>query len=288
MGSRVFVVNGVPYKKVPPGVYEIPVSALGDLRIGQLLPHSSVHVVELPLPPPDHYFHLSITNGGDANEDQYLTIFAGVYFTSDENRQEKLARIRRAYFPLVERAELPEPFILPSTKERPNKGVSFSIDMAGRPESIIRQEIQPILQLFNRMSVADRKVFICHATEDKPSARRLATYLRQAGAEVWLDEWEIRVGDSIVERINAGLHGATHLLLLLSAESVGRPWVRREFSAAIMRQLSNNSVRVLPVLLDACEIPPLLSDIKYADCRRHDLAAYEQIADAIFQRNEWC
>lgn len=283
MEDQVFIANGIAYRKVPPGVYEIPLSALGDLSMGHLLPHSSVHIADLPPPPPDHEFYLSITNGGDTNDNQYLNIFACVSFGSDEQRQAKMSRIRRAYLPLVERGELPEAFITPSTKDRPNKAAAFSIDLADRPTAIIREEIQPILQLFRRLSVPDRRVFICHATEDKPSAHRIAAYMRQAGAEVWLDEWEIKVGDSIVEKVNAGLSGATHMLLLLSATSVQKPWVRREFSSTLMRQLSSNSVRVLPVLLESCEVPSILSDIRYADFRNHNETAYEQISHAIFQ-----
>ena len=285
MDERVFVVEGIAYRQVPPGVYQIPLSALGGLRIGQLLPHSSVHITELPPPPPAYEFYLSATNGGDEGEDQYLNIFGTASFGgSQEDRQIKMARIRRAYLPLVERDELPEAFVPPAPRANPGLGnaASFNIDLEGCPEAIILDKIQPILQFFRRISVTDRRVFVCHATEDKPSARRLATHIRQAGADVWLDEWEIKVGDSIVEKINAGISGATHLLLLLSATSVQKPWVRRELSSALMRQLSSNSVRVLPVLLDTCEVPALLSDIRYADFRNHDDTACEQIVRGIF------
>jgi len=285
MDERVFVAGEITYRQVPPGVYQIPLSLLGSLRIGQLLPHSSVDIIELPPPPPDYEFSLSVTNGGDEADDRYLNIFGTASFSgSQENRRIKMARIRRAYLPLVERGELPEAFVLPATKTKPDigDGASFTIDLAGCPEAIIRDQIQPILQFFRRINVTDRRVFVCHATEDKPSARRIAAYVRQTGVDVWLDEWEIKVGDSIVEKINSGISSATHLLLLLSATSVQKSWVRRELSSALMRQLSGNSVRVLPVLLDACEVPTLLSDIRYADLRNHDDAAYEQIVHAIF------
>ena len=59
-----------------------------------------------------------------------------------------------------------------------NRGPSFSIDLAGRPEAVIAEEIRPILQFFNRVSGPDRRVFICHATEDKPFARLVADSLK--------------------------------------------------------------------------------------------------------------
>jgi hypothetical protein len=71
MPDQLFTANGITYRKVPPGVYEIPIRALGELRVGQLLRHSSVYIVDLPPPPPDHEFYLSVTNGGDADDDQY-------------------------------------------------------------------------------------------------------------------------------------------------------------------------------------------------------------------------
>ncbi len=284
MGDPVFVANGISYPKVYPGVYEIPHTALGDLRIGQLLPHSSVYVVDLPSPPPDYdEFYLNITHGGDEGEDQYLSIFGSVHFNPEKHREIKSARLRRAFMPMVERGELPDPFIPPSTKDRPNNGVSFSIDVAGRPDAIILEEIQPLLQFFNRISAPDRKVFICHASEDKPSARTIGLHLRQAGAKVWLDEWEIKVGDSIVEKINDGLSEATHLLLLLSTTSVEKPWVKKEFSSALMRQLSDKSISVLPILIDSCNIPIIFADILYADFRANDAVALAQVSNAIFQ-----
>jgi hypothetical protein len=281
MRNRSFTANGITYRQVPPGVYEIPLGKLADLRFGELLSHSTIEVVDLPTAPADHEFHLSVTNGGDADEDQFLSIFAGVFFSSDEHRQLKLSRIRRAYLPLVERGELPEAFVLPATKDRPIRGVSFNIDLGGRPKAVIRDEIRPILQLFRHLSGSVGRVFICHATEDKSFARRIASYLREGGAEVWLDEWEIKIGDSIVERIDAGLRGATHVLLILSTASVTKPWVKRELSSALMRQLADSSVRLLPVLISDCEIPYILSDLKYADCRDQTDGSFEQILHAI-------
>jgi len=48
-----------------------------------------------------------------------------------------------------------------------------------------------------------------------------------------------------------------------------------------MRQLEDASVKVLPVVLDDCAVPAILSDIRYADCR-HDIGAgIEELLRAI-------
>ena len=47
-------------------------------------------------------------------------------------------------------------------------------------------------------------VFISHRRADAVEAARLAADLRAAGHEVWLDDDEIAIGDSIPGRMNEG------------------------------------------------------------------------------------
>jgi TIR domain len=96
----------------------------------------------------------------------------------------------------------------------------------------------------------------------------IAAALDGYALDLWYDKREIKVGDSIVEKINDGLSNATHLIVILPAVAVGKPWVKRELSSSLMRQLGNRSIKLLPVLREDCVLPPLLADIKYADFRR--------------------
>jgi hypothetical protein len=108
-------------------------------------------------------------------------------------------------------------------------------------------------------------VFMSHRGSDTQEAERLAVEIRNAGHQVWLDVWEINVGDSIVERINAGLEGATYLVLCYSSSGVTSPWMSREWMSALARQLNGYGVKILPVLLTGGEPPAILADVKYAD-----------------------
>ena len=107
--------------------------------------------------------------------------------------------------------------------------------------------------------------FISHRKQDAALAERLAEEIRQAGFQVWFDEWNIRIGDSIIERINAGLENARYLILCYSEAGVLSPWMSREWMSALARQLQGYNVRVLPVRLSGGEPPAILADIKYAD-----------------------
>jgi len=111
-------------------------------------------------------------------------------------------------------------------------------------------------------------VFVSHRLVDADLARRLATDLRAAGHEVWLDEWAIGIGDSVVERIDAGLAGASYLVLCLSAAGVASPWTTREWMSALFRQLEGHGVRVLPAKLGDGPVPAILADLRPADLTR--------------------
>ena len=87
--------------------------------------------------------------------------------------------------------------------------------------------------------------------------------------QVWFDEWNIGLGDSIVQKMNEGLTGATYVVLCYSGEGVDAPWIGREWMSALARQLEGRGVKILPVLLiGGGEPPAILYDLKYADLVR--------------------
>lgn len=108
-------------------------------------------------------------------------------------------------------------------------------------------------------------LFLCHASEDKPFVDKLAAELDKLAMFAWYDKREILVGDSIPEKINSGLGSSDFLIAVLSPRSISKPWVVREMSSSLMRQLSRDGIRILPLLLEPCDVPPLFTDFKYAD-----------------------
>ena len=78
----------------------------------------------------------------------------------------------------------------------------------------------------------------------------------------------MKVGDSINKKIQDGISCAGWLAVILSRHSVKSPWVEREISAALVKELELKDIFVLPLLYEDCEIPLFLRDKIYADFRQ--------------------
>lgn len=112
------------------------------------------------------------------------------------------------------------------------------------------------------------KIFISHSTRDQQFARQLAADLIELGHQPWLDEWDIKVGECIVSKIQKGLDECEYVVVVLSESSVKSGWVDREWKEKYWDEVRTGKIMVLPVLIDNCEIPGLLKTKKYADFRK--------------------
>lgn len=112
-------------------------------------------------------------------------------------------------------------------------------------------------------------VFISYSHGDKSFADRLAAHLMKSHVHVWVDRWEINVGESLITRIQEALQDASALLVILSKSSVNSEWCRKELNAGLIRELEERRVVILPVLLEDCDIPLFLREKLYADFRKN-------------------
>lgn len=124
-------------------------------------------------------------------------------------------------------------------------------------------------------------VFISHSHQDKDFVDNLATHLIKRNAHVWVDRWEIKVGESILGKVQNVIAEASAVLFVLSKASVQSEWCKKEVSAGLMRELEEKSTIVLPVLLEKCQIPPFLKEKKYADFTKSFDTGLKEIVDGI-------
>lgn len=108
-------------------------------------------------------------------------------------------------------------------------------------------------------------IFLSHSAKDKFFARNLAENLIKHGISVWIDEAELKIGDSLIQKIGSAIDNCDYVAVILSHNSIQSTWVQKELSLAMNRELSNKSPTVLPILKDHCDIPYFLRDKIYAD-----------------------
>lgn len=110
-----------------------------------------------------------------------------------------------------------------------------------------------------------KSIFLSHNANDKPFVRKLGLDLESHGIKVWIDEAEIKIGDSLIEKISDGLSEVDYLAVILSPNSVKSRWVQEEINIAMYRQISNKTIKILPILYQQCERPIFLEGRKYCD-----------------------
>lgn len=114
------------------------------------------------------------------------------------------------------------------------------------------------------------KIFLSHSWVDKPVARNLSIKLAKRGIYCWLDEAEINIGDSLIEKIREAIDNVEYVGALISKASIKSEWVRKELDVAMNQEINGKRVKVLPILLDDSELPGFLLGKLYADLRSPD------------------
>lgn len=108
-------------------------------------------------------------------------------------------------------------------------------------------------------------VFLSHNTKDKPFVRKLAKDLDSHGVKYWLDEAEIKIGESLIEKIRSGIDQVDYVAVILSENSVASPWVQREIDVAMNQEINGRKIKVLPIMYQKCDLPGFLLGKLYAD-----------------------
>jgi nucleoside 2-deoxyribosyltransferase len=113
-----------------------------------------------------------------------------------------------------------------------------------------------------------KTAFISYSSQDKAFVRQLASDLATNGIRTWIGESEIRVGDSLIEKIVEGINQSDFIIAVLSKSSIHSKWVEQELKSGFMKDPTGAKRVLIPIVLEKVEIPPFLRNIKYADLTR--------------------
>ncbi len=110
-------------------------------------------------------------------------------------------------------------------------------------------------------------VFISHSAKDREFVITLASDLAQAGINVWLDQWNIKVGDSFAQAIDEAIKESRFVLMVMSPDYFQSTWTRQEWQYGLANELQEKGIRLIPVLYRDCDIPPMLRTKQWVDFR---------------------
>lgn len=117
------------------------------------------------------------------------------------------------------------------------------------------------------------RVFLCHASQDKPAVWKLHRYLKQHGVQPWLDQEDLLPGQNWEVEIPKALFSSDVILVCISKNSVDKEgYVQKEISFALDKALEKpeGTIFVIPVKLEECDIPKRLGRYQWVDLSRVD------------------
>jgi hypothetical protein len=169
---------------------------------------------------------------------------------------------------------LPAPYRLPEINQAPLSSIPSLV-----------QDVPPGPTSDESVSPREFDVFISHASEDKDAVvRPLANALRDGGLKVWYDEFELKIGDSLRRKIDAGLAKSKFGVVVLSRSFFGKGWTNYELDGLVTRAVTGEQI-LLPIWHDITkkeliEYSPTLADKVARSTATHTV---EEIATEIIE-----
>lgn len=116
-------------------------------------------------------------------------------------------------------------------------------------------------------------VFLSHHHSDQEQIEIIAARLKdEAGLKPFLDQWHPEMGAPWQEEIETALNDSESCLIFLGPSGLA-PWQDEAMRSALEQRLQNNSLRIIPVLLEGAEpveeelLPEFLQPLVWVDLR---------------------
>lgn len=108
--------------------------------------------------------------------------------------------------------------------------------------------------------MSSESIFVSYSSKDRTFAVSFTEELKKLGANVWIDQLGIGLGENWDNAIEEALENSDTVMLILSPTSVESPNVQDEVSIAI-----NTDKKFVPILIKECDLPMRWQRRQYAD-----------------------
>lgn len=126
------------------------------------------------------------------------------------------------------------------------------------------------------------KVFLCHASGDKPKVRELYSYLKRRGVQPWLDAVDLLAGQNWQTEIPKALESSDTIIICLSKGSVDKAgYVQKEIKFALDKALEmpEGHIFIIPARFDECNVPYSLINYHWVDLFND--GGYEKLMESL-------
>ncbi len=160
------------------------------------------------------------------------------------------------------------------------------LEICGFPQQFI-DYIPSLIQSLEPIQFVD--CFLSYAGEDRKFAERLFKDLRAKGVQCWYDQENAVPGDDIKGTLRREIHMRDKMVLILSENSITKPWVFMEANKAMEEEESRKKPVLIPIRLDDTVFDKhgdWVDDVKkrfigdFIDCENDD-AKYQKALDRL-------
>ncbi|HZV70306.1 MAG TPA: TIR domain-containing protein [Saprospiraceae bacterium] len=124
--------------------------------------------------------------------------------------------------------------------------------------------------------MSTQKIFFSYSRFDSNFALKLAKDLREAGADIWIDQLDIPAGNHWDSAVEGALSSAAFVLVILSPSSTASTNVMDEVSFAL-----ESGKKIIPVLLDDCLAPFRLRRLQRIDFTSDYGVGFNQLVQVL-------
>lgn len=129
------------------------------------------------------------------------------------------------------------------------------------------------------------RVFLCHASSDKPAVIELYKRLISDGVDAWLDKEKLIPGQDWQIEIPKAVKNSDVVIVCLSSQSITKEgFIQREIRFALdaADEKPEGTIFIIPARLENCEVPERLGRFQWVDLYTSD--GYERLLKALHIR----
>lgn len=130
-------------------------------------------------------------------------------------------------------------------------------------------------------------IFISHSSKDKIVVAQLATDLNFCGIDVWFDQWELQIGQSLTDELAKAMDDSRYIAILITENYNKSAWTKTEYKKALSREQREERTVMLPILVGQAEIPDFLEEKIYVDLRNDYYCGLTRIAGMVHGLSEF-